>query len=88
MIQTKQDEKKKISLENKKEKINEDIIKNPVKEEKIEKMEKISEKNKDKIIPSGSNFQIILPNIGVVIKENQNVKKVEENLINILINIL
>ena len=67
--------KKKISLENKKEKINKDIIKNPVKEEKIEKMEKISEKNRDKIIPSGSNFQIILPNIGVVIKENQNVKK-------------
>ena len=33
------------------------------------------EKNKDKIIPSGSNFQIILPNIGVVIKENQKIKE-------------
>jgi hypothetical protein len=35
----------------------------------------MAEKNQEKIIPSGSNFQIILPNIGVVIKENQNKKE-------------
>ena len=58
-------------------KINEDVIKNPNNEE--EKREKShTDKNnekKDKIIPSGSNFQIILPNIGVVIKENQKIKE-------------
>ena len=33
------------------------------------------EKAKEKIIPSGSNFRLILPNIGVVIKENNNKKE-------------
>ena len=50
----------------------EEIIKNPAEEEKAEKLEK--NEKKEKIIPSGSNFQIILPNIGVVIKENQKIK--------------
>ena len=58
---------------------NEDIIKNPLLIEEEEKKEKSkNEKNnekKEKIIPSGSNFQLILPNIGVVIKENQNIKE-------------
>ena len=29
----------------------------------------------EKILPSGSNFNIFLPNVGVVIKENQNIKE-------------
>ena len=37
--------------------------------------EEKKEKNKEKIIPSGSNFKLILPNIGVVIKENNNKKE-------------
>ena len=67
--------KKKLSFKGQNIKLNEDIIKNPAEEEKAEKVDKILEKNKDKIIPSGSNFQIILPNIGVVIKENQKIKE-------------
>ena len=55
------------------------VIKNPVDEERKEKEKSpikiMAEKNQEKIIPSGSNFQIILPNIGVVIKENQNKKE-------------
>ena len=51
----------------------EEIIKNPAEEEKAQKLEK--NEKKEKIIPSGSNFQIILPNIGVVIKENQKIKR-------------
>ena len=50
-----------------------EIIKNPAKEEKAEKLEK--KDKKEKILPSGSNFQIILPNIGVVIKENLKIKE-------------
>ena len=67
--------KKKISVKGQNIKISEEVIKNPLEEEKIEKAEKVSEKNKEKIIPSGSNFQIILPNIGVVVKENQKIKE-------------
>jgi hypothetical protein len=33
------------------------------------------DKTKEKIIPSGSNFKLILPNIGVVIKENNDKKE-------------
>ena len=51
----------------------EEIIKNPAEEEKAEKSEK--KEKKEKILPSGSNFQIILPNIGVVIKENLKIKE-------------
>ena len=60
------------------EKINEEVIKNPMMEEEERKEKSQAEKTnekKEKIIPSGSNFQIILPNIGVVIKENQNIKE-------------
>ena len=57
----------------------ETVIKNPVDEERKEKEKSpikiMAERNQEKIIPSGSNFQIILPNIGVVIKENQNKKE-------------
>ena len=67
--------KRKISIKETNIKIVEEIIKNPIEEEKKEKSEKISEKNKEKILPSGSNFQIILPNIGVTVKENQKIKE-------------
>ena len=40
-------------------------------EEQKEKKDKI----KEKIIPSGSNFKLILPNIGVVVKENNEKKE-------------
>ena len=57
----------------------EEIIYNTmIKEDKYKKstpIKTLEDKNQEKIIPSGSNFQIILPNIGVVIKENQNVKE-------------
>jgi len=69
----KSNKKKMISMKDQLIKINEEIIKNPVEEEKKEKIEKIEKK--EKIIPSGSNFQIMLPNIGVVIKENQKIKE-------------
>ena len=67
--------KRKISINDQNIQIIEEIIKNPLLEERKEKSEKINEKNKEKIIPSGSNFQIILPNIGVTIKENQKIKE-------------
>jgi len=69
----KSNKKKMISMKDQLIKINEEIIKNPAEEEKKEKIEKIEKK--EKIIPSGSNFQIMLPNIGVVIKENQKIKE-------------
>ena len=72
---TKTSKKKKLSFKDKNIKLIEEIIKNPAEEEKAEKIDKILDKNKDKIIPSGSNFQIMLPNIGVVIKENQKIKE-------------
>ena len=57
----------------------EEVIKNPKDEDKGEKsflqMRIQNEKNQEKIIPSGNNFKIILPNIGVVIKEKQNIKE-------------
>jgi hypothetical protein len=59
-------------------KINEDVIKNPTNEEEEKREKSHTDKNnekKDKIIPSGSNFEIILPNIGVVIKENKKIKE-------------
>ena len=66
--------KKVVALKDQLITVNEEVIKNPEEELKKEKSEKI-EKNKEKIIPSGSNFQIFLPNIGVVIKENQKIKE-------------
>ena len=71
--------KKKISIKkNQIIKITEEVIKNPNNEEEINNDKSLTEKIKDKkdrVIPSGSNFQIILPNIGVVIKENQKIKE-------------
>ena len=81
----KKDEIKPIKKKNKSKKPNEnldsteEVIKNPKDEDKGEKsflqMRLQNEKNQEKIIPSGSNFKIILPNIGVVIKEKQNIKE-------------
>ena len=71
--------KKKISIKkNQIIKITEEVIKNPNNEEEENNDKSLTEKIKDKkdrVIPSGSNFQIILPNIGVVIKENQKIKE-------------
>ena len=56
----------------------EQVIKNPIDTQegnyRNQYMKSILEKN-EKIIPSGSNFSIILPNIGVVLKENEQIKK-------------
>ena len=81
----KKDEIKPIKKKNKSKKPNEnldsteEVIKNPKDEDKGEKsflqMRLQNEKNQEKIIPSGSNFKIMLPNIGVVIKEKQNIKE-------------
>ena len=58
------------------------ITRNPEDEEKEKKDKKestkaktITEMNQEKIIPSGSNFKIMLPNIGVVIKEDKKIKE-------------
>jgi len=58
------------------------VIRNPGDEENKDKKEKsppksktINEDNQEKIIPSGSNFKLMLPNIGVVIKENKKIKE-------------
>jgi len=60
------------------------VIRNPEDEEKKEKSKKentpsksktIADINQEKIIPSGSNFKIMLPNIGVVIKEDKKIKE-------------
>ena len=56
----------------------ENVIKNPLDEiegsQRNHQMKIISEKN-EKIVPSGSNFSIMLPNIGVILKENEQIKK-------------
>ena len=56
----------------------ENVIKNPIDEiegnQRNQYMKMISEKN-EKIVPSGSNFSIMLPNIGVILKENDLVKQ-------------
>ena len=56
----------------------ESVIKNPIDEiegnQRNQYMKMISEKN-EKIVPSGSNFSIMLPNIGVILKENDLVKQ-------------
>ena len=48
----------------------EEIIKNDEEEKRNKEVKSILENNTEKFIPSGSNFQIISPNIGVVIKES------------------
>ena len=56
----------------------EQVIKNPTDAQegiyRNQYMKSILEKN-EKIIPSGSNFSIMLPNIGVILKENEQIKK-------------
>ena len=58
--------------------INEQVIRNPIDAQeglyRNQYMKSVLEKN-EKIVPSGSNFSIMLPNIGVVLKENEQVKK-------------
>ena len=61
-----------------KEKEIENIIKNPLDElEGIVRNQyrKVNSEKIEKIIPSGSNFSLMLPNVGVILKENDQVKK-------------
>ena len=56
----------------------EKIIKNPIDPKEVisrNQYIKLNTKNNIKIPPSGSNFSIMLPNIGVVLKENEQIKK-------------
>ena len=56
----------------------EEIIKNVEEEKKVKEITNITNNmntEKERFIPSGSNFQIILPNTGVVIKENNQLKE-------------
>ena len=56
----------------------EEIIKNIEEEKKIKEINIITNNlntDKERFVPSGSNFQIISPNIGVVIKENNQAKE-------------
>ena len=64
--------------EKEKEKENDEIIKNYEEEKKTKEISNITNpqtNDKDKFIPSGSNFQIISPNTGVIIKENNQSKE-------------
>ena len=70
-IQNKPKRKSRLSIKEQNEIV---VIKDNKMQDYIHPEEK-KEKVKDKIIPSGSNFRLILPNIGVVIKENNNKKE-------------
>ena len=70
-IQNKPKRKSRLSVKEQNEIV---VIKDNKMQDYIHPEEK-KEKVKDKIIPSGSNFRLILPNIGVVIKENNNKKE-------------
>ena len=70
-IQNKPKRKSRVSVKEQNEIV---VIKDNKMQDYIHPEEK-KEKVKDKIIPSGSNFRLILPNIGVVIKENNNKKE-------------
>jgi hypothetical protein len=64
--------------EKEKEKENDEVIKNYEEEKKTKEISNITNpqtNDKDKFIPSGSNFQIISPNTGVIIKENNQSKE-------------
>ena len=64
--------------EKEKENIQEEVIKNVEEEKKIKEISNITNNintEKERFIPSGSNFQIISPNTGVVIKENNQFKE-------------
>ena len=69
--------KKRVGNKEKKEKekeiVQEEIIKNVEEEKKVKEINNITNNantEKERFVPSGSNFQIIAPNTGVVIKEN------------------
>ena len=71
MIMKKEKEKEKENKE-------EEIIKNVEEEKKVKEITNITNNmntEKERFIPSGSNFQIIAPNTGVVIKENNQFKE-------------
>ena len=73
-------EKKIIKKEKEKNILNnsEKIIKNPIDPKEVisrNQYIKLNTKNYVKIPPSGSNFSIMLPNIGVVLKENEQIKQ-------------
>lgn len=58
--------------------VQEEIIKNEEEEKNVKEINNITNNaisEKEKFIPSGSNFQIISPNIGVVVKENNQSKE-------------
>ena len=70
--------KKDKEKEKEKEKEPEEVIKNFEEEKRTKEISNItnpSANDKDKFIPSGSNFQIISPNTGVIIKENNQSKE-------------
>ncbi len=77
----KKDKKSKKKVKIKPDNIKEEdlaIIKNPKDDENNDtenKVKNINAKNKEKIAPSGSNFKIILPSIGVIVKENTEKKE-------------
>ena len=78
VVPTKKKNAKKKEKEKEKEKENEEIIKNYEEEKKTKEISNITNpqtNDKDKFIPSGSNFQIISPNTGVIIKENNQSKE-------------
>ena len=70
--------KEKDKDKDKEKKEGDNIIKNPVDYiegiNRNQHMKSLLEKN-EKIIPSGSNFSLMFPNIGVVLKENENIKR-------------
>jgi hypothetical protein len=70
--------KEKDKKEKEKEIHQEEIIRNFEEEKKTKEINNIvnySNTEKERFVPSGSNFQIISPNIGVVIKENNQAKE-------------
>ena len=75
--------KRALNTKEKKEKgkentLQEEIIKNVEEEKKVKEINNIvnnANNEKERYIPSGSNFQIISPNIGVKIKENNQEKE-------------
>ena len=57
------------------------IIKNPADDPDVNKgiFIKITPEKKNKVIQSGNNFNLMLPNVGVVLKDEQTIKKGDRN---------
>ena len=57
------------------------VIKNPADDPDINKgiFIKITPEKKNKVIQSGNNFNLMLPNVGVVLKDEQTIKKGDRN---------